>query len=72
MMPREPKPTFKPEYIRDLSEKVYRIRLEDASGKGAAERMIEKDQDAGEKLRRRAGAYDALTRAYLEAFGVRP
>jgi hypothetical protein len=72
-MPREPKPTFDPEYIRDLSEKVYRIRLEqDCAGNVA--RMLAKDSekdpnDNGKKLRNRAGQYDPLTRVYLEVLG---
>ena len=70
-MPREPKPTFDPTYIRDLSEQAYRYRLEqDCEGNVA--RMIEKDEDNGEKLRNRAGAYDPLTRAYLEVLGFKP
>lgn len=71
-MAREKSPTFKPEYIRDLSERVYRARLIQDSGAGADARMIEKDGDDGRKLRSRASAYDPLTRAYLGAFGVRP
>jgi hypothetical protein len=68
---KERKPTFDPEYIRDLSEKVYRLRLEqDCAGNVA--RMIAKDEDGGEKLRNRAGFYDALTRAYLKVMGVEP
>lgn len=59
------KPEFDVEHVRDVSEAVYRARLDDESGEGAAERMIAKDGDGGEKLRRRAGAYDALTRAYM-------
>jgi hypothetical protein len=67
-MSREPKPTFDPEYIRDISERTYRLRLEqDCAGNVA--RMIEKDEDGGEKLRNRAGAYDPLTRAYLKVLG---
>lgn len=65
------KPTFAPDYIRDLSEQVFRIRLEqDCPGNVA--RMIEKDEDSGEKLRNRAAAYDPITRAYLKAMGVEP
>jgi hypothetical protein len=65
------KPTFAPDYIRDISEQVFRIRLEqDCEGNVA--RMIEKDEDDGEKLRNRAGQYDPLTRAYLKALGVEP
>jgi hypothetical protein len=70
-MTREPKPTFDPEYIRDLSEKVYRTRLEQECA-GNVERMIAKDEDSGKKLRNRAGQYDAITRAYLDALGIEP
>lgn len=70
-MAREPKPTFDPIYIRDISERAYRLRLEqDCEGNVA--RMIEKDKDGGEKLRNRAGAYDPLTRAYLKVLGFEP
>jgi hypothetical protein len=68
---RERKPTFDPEYIRDISEAVYRSRLEqDCAGNVA--RMIEKDDDGGVKLRNRAGQYDTMTRAYLAALGFEP
>jgi hypothetical protein len=70
--PKEKKPTFDPNYIRNLSEAVYRIALNRDSGEGAVERMIAKDKDGGEKLRNRAAAYDKLTRAYLEVLGVTP
>jgi len=55
------------ERIRDISEKVYRIRL----GARDTQSMIAKDGDNGEKLRQRAGSYDVLTRAYLEAMASR-
>lgn len=71
MAERERKPTFDPGYIRDLSEKVYRILLE-ADCAGNVERMIEKDKDCGQKLRNRAGYYDRLTRAYLDVLGFEP
>lgn len=73
-MPREPKPTYDPELIRDISERVYRIKLDDSSGggDGAVQRMIEKDKDGGVKLRNRAGFYDQVTRAYLDALGFTP
>jgi hypothetical protein len=70
-MSREPKPTFDPSYIRDLSEQVYRVRLEQDSP-GNVDRMIAKDEDSGEKLRNRASAYDPLTRAYLKVLGFEP
>lgn len=64
-------PSFDADYIRDLSVKVYRLRLEqDCPGNVA--RMIAKDEDGGEKLRNRAGAYDALTRCYLKVLGFEP
>lgn len=70
-MAREPKATFDPNYIRDISERTYRLRLEQDSP-GNVERMIVKDEDGGEKLRNRAGAYDVLTRAYLKVLGFEP
>lgn len=70
-MAREPKPTFDPIYIRDISERTYRLRLEQDCA-GNVERMITKDEDSGEKLRNRAGAYDPLTRAYLKVLGFEP
>lgn len=69
---REPKPTFDPDYIRDLSEKVYRLTLVRDNGEGSPERMIASDKDNGEKLRNRAGAYDPLTRVYLKVLGFEP
>lgn len=68
------KPSFDPAYVRDISEKVYRARLDDMSGggPGAVERMIAKDKDDGKKLRNRAGMYDPITRAYLDALGFKP
>jgi hypothetical protein len=64
-MPRNKrKPEFYPEHVRDISEAVYRARLEDNKA-GAVERMLEKDGDGGTLLRSRAGSYDVLTRAYL-------
>lgn len=75
-MSREPKPTFDPKYIRDLSEQVYRIRLEQDC-EGNVDRMLAKDAekdplDGGKKLRNRAGQYDSLTRAYLDVLGFKP
>lgn len=65
------KPSFDPEYILDISEKVYRIRLEQDC-KGNTQKMLDKDNDGGKKLRNRASAYDPLTRAYLSALGFTP
>lgn len=58
---------FDPVMVRDISERVYRERLESESSEGAVARMLKKDGDNGEKLRHRAGAYDSLTRSYLRA-----
>ncbi len=70
-MSKEPKPTFDPDYIRGISEEVYRLRLEQDCA-GNVERMIAKDEDGGKKLRNRAGSYDPLTRAYLKVLGFEP
>lgn len=59
------KPKYHPDHVRDISEAIYRRRLED-NRKGAVDRMLAKDGDGGVLLRQRAGAYDALTRHYLE------
>ena len=69
---RERKPTFDPEYIRDISEQVYRASLIRDCSEDEPERMIAKDKDNGEKLRNRAGAYDKLTRVYLKVLGFEP
>lgn len=69
---REPKQSFDAEYIRDLSEQVYRLTLVRDNGEGSPERMIARDEDNGEKLRSRAGAYDPLTRVYLKVLGFEP
>lgn len=55
---------FPKDLVRDISERVYRIRLEQDC-KGNVERMIAKDKDNGEKLRNRSESYDSLTRTYL-------
>jgi hypothetical protein len=64
-------PTFDPEHVRDISEKVYRIRLNDDCPSNV-DRMLAKDDDGGKKLRNRARSYDALTRAYLKALEIKP
>jgi hypothetical protein len=63
-----------PEKVRDISEHVYRRRLEQDC-KGNVERMLAKDrekdpEDNGKKLRGRAAQYDALTRIYVEVLGL--
>lgn len=74
--------------LRDISEKVYRIRLDEdcpelrdnngnVTRKGNVQRMLEKDaekdpNDNGKKLRARAGSYDLIVRATLEVIGYEP
>lgn len=70
--PNNREPTFSADYIRDISEAVYRIRLEQDCP-GNVERMIVKDKnDGGKMLRNRASSYDPLSRAYLKALGIEP
>lgn len=59
------------ERIRDISVAVYTMRLNHDHPENV-DRMLKKDALEGEtfpgqKLRNRAGAYDALTRCYLKA-----
>jgi hypothetical protein len=77
-----------PEQLRDISEQVYRKRLDDdcpeirdhkgvVTRKGNVQRMLEKDaekdpNDNGRKLRNRAGSYDQIVRAVLEVIGYEP
>ncbi len=58
------------EEVRDISVEVYKRRLEDNSP-GGVDRMLEKDDDGGVKLRSRAASYDALTRAYMAVLSQR-
>jgi hypothetical protein len=53
---------FDPDLVRNISVKVYTARL----GRDAAKMLGEVGE---EKFSERAGAYDALTRAYLRAIG---
>lgn len=64
------RPAYDPDEVRDISEAVYRTRLEDEC-KGNVDRMIEKDNDGGKRLRGRSGAYDPLTRTYLDILSER-
>jgi hypothetical protein len=53
---------FDPDLVRNISVKVYTARL----GRDAKEMLA---KVGPEKFSERAGAYDALTRAYLRAIG---
>ena len=77
----EPKNTWDQEFINDISERVYRYKLDkdnpimEISGvkTTAVDRMLEKDADGGVMLRNRAVSfYGQVTRGYLAAFGVEP
>lgn len=73
-------PTWNPEYIRDLSEKIYRKKLDSECGEGTA-KMTDDDIAAGRHgpdgkqktpIRNRAAAFDKLSRLYLEELGFKP
>jgi hypothetical protein len=81
--PKEKVPTHSPEYIRSLSERLYRILLaEDAGGNDpawraqAADRMIAKDNEAGKDGQKlfsnRAGQYDRVVRHMLDILEIKP
>ena len=62
-----------PQYVRDISERIYRKKLDAECGDGTAA-MTDADIAAGKvgrdgkpimSIRTRAGAYDKLTRLYL-------
>lgn len=52
--------TFPPKYVRDVSEKVYRMRL----GEKDAEAMIA--EKGATYFRNAAGSLDTITRCYLD------
>lgn len=73
------KDVFPKEYIRSISEQVYRLLLAESAGghdpewrMHEADRMIEKDGDGGAKFSRRAAAYDHWSRVYLRVLGHHP
>lgn len=76
--PKERPPTHSPEYIRSISERLYRILLaEDAGGDPAwraaeADRMIAKDGDGGKKFSNRAGQYDRIVRHVIDILEIKP
>jgi hypothetical protein len=62
-------PTWNPEFITDISEKVYRRKLDQECGSGTADMP----RKAGSmSIRDRAKAYDRLTRMYLDELGFKP
>jgi hypothetical protein len=63
MADKKAEPEFEPEYVRDISEAVYRERL----GESDVASMIKNDKDDGKKLRGRSASYDGMTRSYLRA-----
>lgn len=81
--PKERAQTHSAEYIRSISERLYRILLaEDDGGLDSAhrarapDRMIAKDNEAGrdgQKLfSNRAGQYDRIVRALLDVLEIKP
>lgn len=71
-------PSYSRGFVRDLSERMYRLMLDRSCGKGTA-KMTDDDiangimgHDGKPKMsiRARAGAYDKITRMYLEVMGV--
>lgn len=62
-------PTWNPEFIRDLSERIYRKKLDSECGKGTSDRP----RKPGEmSIRDRAGSFDKLSRLYLDELGFKP
>lgn len=55
---------FDDEAITNISEVVYRLRLESGD---LGERMVREDKDDGAKLRARAGGYNSITRDVLKS-----
>ena len=66
------RPKYDPQYVRRVSERVYRVELNRESGEGSDQQMVAEDGDDGTKLRNRAAAYDRLTRVYLHALEIKP
>ena len=69
-----PKAKYDPEYVRDISERLYRKKLDAECGENTA-RMTDDDIANGVlgpngkpkiPIRERAAAYDKLTRLYLD------
>ena len=69
-----------PEQVRDISEAVYRKKLDHECGEGTA-KMTDDDIANGVmrpdgkpkiSIRDRAAAYDKITRVYLEVLGIKP
>lgn len=66
--------------VRDISEKVYRSKLDAECGENTA-KMTDDDIAAGRmgpdgkprmSIRSRAAAYDKITRVYLDVLGIEP
>lgn len=78
----EHKNTWDPEFISDVSERVYHLSLNRdnpiINGKTAVERMLERYREQGEedpegRLRRHGvHQYRNSTRTYLEVLGFKP
>lgn len=74
------KPTWNPEFIRDLSEKIYRKKLDTECGVGTAKMTDDfiangvpsPNGKPRMSIRDRAEAYDKLSRLYLDELGFKP
>lgn len=58
------------EEIDDLVLKVYNARVDADSGKGSAQRMMERDADEGKKQRGRANFYRPVIMETLAQLGL--
>jgi len=74
------KPVHTPEFVRDISEAVYRKKLDSECGENTAKMtddaiaagVMGPDGKPRMPIRARAGAYDKITRVYLEVLGIKP
>lgn len=65
-MPARRQAEFDTEFVRDVSEAVYRDRV----GSDDITKMLDDPKRGPDYVRRTAGSYDTLTRAYLRTLKV--
>lgn len=69
-----------PDQIRDISERVYRQKLDSECGEGTAKitddaiakGILGTNGKPRLSIRERAASYDKLTRVYLDVLGIKP
>ena len=69
-----------PEQVRDISERVYRQKLDNECGEGTAKitddaiakGILGTNGKPRLSIRERAASYDKLTRVYLDVLGIKP